>query len=292
MKKRCKFIELVAVVTVGGIMSLTMGCGGGSSTPASTSETRGVTALGTLEVNSGGTTKQTAVTAPVGSTLTLAGGTVLTDTNKLPIPAGTITTTVTLSTSASDLPAAAVTPVVPDVTTFLDIDLGPSKHINPPMAANMAVPDVAAGSLVDMYSFDSSTLTWTLEQADAPVASDGTVSVNIGHLSIWAAAKKGTLAIKGNPRTTVLVGNLYDFKPHVIASKTQSLTFSIINKPTWASFSTSTGELTGTPAAGDVGTTTGIVISVTDGTLTASLPPFNITVFPKPPTGSGGIGGP
>ncbi|MDP5192130.1 Ig-like domain-containing protein, partial [Rheinheimera baltica] len=39
-----------------------------------------------------------------------------------------------------------------------------------------------------------------------------------------------------------------------------------------------TGALTGTPVAADVGTTTGIVISVSDGTLSASLEPFNLEV--------------
>ncbi|MDP5192020.1 Ig-like domain-containing protein, partial [Rheinheimera baltica] len=50
------------------------------------------------------------------------------------------------------------------------------------------------------------------------------------------------------------------------------------NKPSWAAFNTTTGALTGTPVAADVGTTSGIVISVSDGTLSASLEPFNLEV--------------
>ena len=38
------------------------------------------------------------------------------------------------------------------------------------------------------------------------------------------------------------------------------------------------GRLSGTPGAADVGTTTGIVIAVTDGALTSSLAAFNVTV--------------
>jgi hypothetical protein len=57
------------------------------------------------------------------------------------------------------------------------------------------------------------------------------------------------------------------------------LTFSIANKPTWASFNTATGALTGTPANADAGISGGIVISVNDGTVTVALPAFEIEVI-------------
>ena len=50
------------------------------------------------------------------------------------------------------------------------------------------------------------------------------------------------------------------------------------NKPTWVTFSTSTGALTGTPGASNVGTSSGIVVTVSDASLSASLPAFSITV--------------
>ena len=43
-------------------------------------------------------------------------------------------------------------------------------------------------------------------------------------------------------------------------------------------FNTSTGALTGTPTNADVGATAGIVISVSDGELSAALPAFTLTV--------------
>jgi hypothetical protein len=58
----------------------------------------------------------------------------------------------------------------------------------------------------------------------------------------------------------------------------KSLTFSISNKPAWATFSASTGLLSGTPAAGAVGSYANIVISVSDGSASASLPAFSIIV--------------
>ena len=48
-------------------------------------------------------------------------------------------------------------------------------------------------------------------------------------------------------------------------------------KPT-ATSCTTTGRLSGTPAAANVGTTANIVISVSDGTASATLPAFSITV--------------
>ena len=58
-----------------------------------------------------------------------------------------------------------------------------------------------------------------------------------------------------------------------------SLTYSITNKPSWATFDGVTGVLMGTPSNSDVGTTTGIVISISDSELTALLAPFTIKVL-------------
>ena len=49
------------------------------------------------------------------------------------------------------------------------------------------------------------------------------------------------------------------------------LTFSIANKPDWASFDAATGLLNGTPPPAAVGTNSDITISVSDGQATASL---------------------
>jgi hypothetical protein len=56
------------------------------------------------------------------------------------------------------------------------------------------------------------------------------------------------------------------------------LTFSIANRPSWATFSTTTGQLQGTPTVANLGVYANIVISVSDGTATTSLPAFTLTV--------------
>ena len=54
--------------------------------------------------------------------------------------------------------------------------------------------------------------------------------------------------------------------------------FGIEAKPAWAMFNTTTGQMSGTPAAADAGTYRGIVVWVSDGKSQALLPAFDLTV--------------
>lgn len=90
--------------------------------------------------------------------------------------------------------------------------------------------------------------------------------------------------ISGTPVTSVVAGNAYRFTPTASDQQTTRLTFSIANKPAWASFSSSTGTLSGTPTAAQAGSYGNIVISVSDGALKSSLPAFGITVQAAPAT--------
>ena len=97
-----------------------------------------------------------------------------------------------------------------------------------------------------------------------------------------AVAESATIWIGGHPATNVVVGNYYKFRPwaadehHRYAIDQDKLTFSISGKPQWATFDTSTGELSGATQTSDVGTYANISISVSDGTSGASLAPFAI----------------
>ena len=84
--------------------------------------------------------------------------------------------------------------------------------------------------------------------------------------------------ISGNPATTVQVGGQYSFTPVASDPDGDLLTFSISGQPSWASFDASTGRLSGTPTASDVGSYANIVISVSDGDLSTSLMAFTISV--------------
>ena len=80
------------------------------------------------------------------------------------------------------------------------------------------------------------------------------------------------------PATSANAGTGYRFTPTASAPNGNALIFSIENIPSWAAFNAQSGTLSGTPAAADAGTYANIVISVSDGTSSASLAPFSITV--------------
>jgi hypothetical protein len=181
---------------------------------------------------------------------------------------------------------------------------------NAPTISGTAAPWVEAGS---QYSFtpvasDPQGLTLTFSIVNAP--SWATFNTNTGQLSgtphssdagtwgdILISVSDGTLSaslpafaiqvqtpgadtpsISGNPPTNVLVGNVYSFTPTASDPDGNPLTFSVTNLPSWASFNAGTGQLSGAPTSASVGTYADIVISVSNGSASASLPPFSIQV--------------
>ncbi|MCC2606356.1 Ig-like domain-containing protein [Planctobacterium marinum] len=111
--------------------------------------------------------------------------------------------------------------------------------------------------------------------------SDGIDTVSLAAFDLEVCAVCGNVAptISGLPATTVTEGVSYQFTPSASDVNGDTLTFSIVNQPAWTDFDSSTGTLSGTPGIADVGTTTGIVISVSDGEFSASLNAFSITVL-------------
>jgi len=89
-------------------------------------------------------------------------------------------------------------------------------------------------------------------------------------------------SIGGTPPASVVEGELYGFVPTASDPDGDALRFSISGKPAWATFTASSGLLSGIPPAGSAGTYSQVRISVSDGSSTASLPAFAITVTPKP----------
>lgn len=118
--------------------------------------------------------------------------------------------------------------------------------------------------------------------------SDGTKKVSLAPFSITVQAAPVTTAapvvtntapvITGTAPSSVLAGSAYSFQPTASDANGDALTFSIANAPSWAAFSTSTGRITGTPSAAQVGTYSAIVVTVSDGKTTTSLPAFSVTV--------------
>jgi hypothetical protein len=120
-------------------------------------------------------------------------------------------------------------------------------------------------------------------------ASDGVSSTALSTFAITASGSSGGTntppTITGTPSTTATVGTAYSFTPTAKDANGDKLTFSASNVPSWAKFSTTTGQLSGTPTA--AGTNSTIVIAVNDGKATTMLAPFSITVSSAPAGGSG-----
>jgi hypothetical protein len=122
------------------------------------------------------------------------------------------------------------------------------------------------------------------------MVTDGVSSASLTpSFTITVGASSGTTnsapTITGTPATTARVGTAYSFTPSAADANNDPLTFSIANKPAWATFSTSTGRLSGTPTT--TGTHSGVTIRVSDGKVTTSLPSFSLVVNPA----SGGTTG-
>ncbi|HKZ73947.1 MAG TPA: putative Ig domain-containing protein [Steroidobacteraceae bacterium] len=84
--------------------------------------------------------------------------------------------------------------------------------------------------------------------------------------------------ITGTPDVSILVGQQYTFQPQATDAENDPVTFTIANKPDWATFDTATGRLTGTPTAANIGVHESIEITVTDGRATSALPQFAVIV--------------
>ena len=109
--------------------------------------------------------------------------------------------------------------------------------------------------------------------------SDGRTSTSLAPFSITVeGAPNRPPTISGTPATSIRTGQSYSFRPNASDPDGQTLRFSVMNPPAWASFDVATGELAGIPGATQVGTYSNVVVSATDGQATATLAPFAITV--------------
>jgi hypothetical protein len=122
----------------------------------------------------------------------------------------------------------------------------------------------------------AATLSGCVDGSTATDSASGATTVAAGTSSTPAAPAGPT--ISGTPLTSVVVGNAYSFAPTTSDPSGAALTFNVKNAPSWATFNSATGELSGTPTAADVSTYSNVTIGVSDGTTSVSLPAFQIAV--------------
>lgn len=85
-------------------------------------------------------------------------------------------------------------------------------------------------------------------------------------------------AISGNAITAVVANSNYSFTPIASDADGDTLVFQIQNKPSWATFDTLSGKLSGTPTLAHTGDYPSITITVNDGKSSAALSAFSISV--------------
>jgi hypothetical protein len=108
---------------------------------------------------------------------------------------------------------------------------------------------------------------------------DGPNTVSLSPFSIYVAdapiESNSPPVISGTPPGEVVAKETYSFTPEASDPDNDSLLFSAVNKPAWASLDASSGRLYGTPDEADVGLYEGIV---SDGTANASTSSFTVAV--------------
>lgn len=111
-----------------------------------------------------------------------------------------------------------------------------------------------------------------------------TITVNDGTLlssntfNLDVAPTDDPTTIEGVPPVKATPGILYSFTPVVTNIDGDALSFSIVSKPSWATFNPATGVLSGIPKPQEHGNYNDIGIAVYDGTNTVTLPVFSVHV--------------
>jgi len=142
-------------------------------------------------------------------------------------------------------------------------------------ALNAALNGMAYRGNKDFFGQDAITVTTSdLGHTGKP----GTL-IDSDKLTVTVKNLNDTPTISGIPPVSVVEGNTYSFTPTAQDIDGDRLTFSILNKPSWATFDPNTGTLSGAPVETNIGIINDIVIQVSDGTETISLNPFSIEVI-------------
>lgn len=192
--------------------------------------------------------------------------------NLPPIIQGTPLTTVSAGTAYTFSPSAADPDS--DKLSFSATNLPTWASINKDTGSVTGTPSEADVGMSEQI---------VIEVSDAKaVAQLPSFRIQVASSATAGPPPNSPPTIAGSPANTATVGRVYVFTPVGDDVDDDELSYTIVNKPSWATFTAATGELRGTPAANNVGTTADIVISVSDGTETVALSPFSLEVVTTP----------
>lgn len=201
--------------------------------------------------------------------------------------------TLPLSFCAMTAEASSVVDPTISGTPPAAVNAGSAYSFTPTASANNgATLSFSSSNRPAWTTYDRTTghLGGTPTAADAGTYSGITISVYNG--SAWAELPPFSITVRvaptisGTPASSVSAGSTYNFTPTATANNGATLLFSSSNRPAWTTYDRTTGHLSGTPTAADVGTYSNISISVYNGSVWAVLPPFSITVI-ESQSGSG-----
>jgi Putative Ig domain/Right handed beta helix region len=139
---------------------------------------------------------------------------------------------------------------------------------------------VRSGKKVKTYNLRAFNLTVTNPNVNTPVPPQPTPIATPTPVVTPVPIANSVPTISGSLPGTVNVGDAFSFIPNAKDADNDILTYSITNKPAWATFDTNTGALTGIPTESDLGIYNTIVITVSDNKGgSASLAPFSPEVL-------------
>lgn len=125
------------------------------------------------------------------------------------------------------------------------------------------------------------------QNSDVGIWRDINITVSDGNVSVSKLFDIEVINVNDAPTITGVPRNILpatiDYKFTPIADDIDAnttLSFNIINLPSWAEFNSSSGEIKGNPSESEVGEFGNIVVGVTDGIESVYLDEFNITVTP------------
>ncbi|MDD1793448.1 Ig-like domain-containing protein [Enterovibrio sp. ZSDZ42] len=200
------------------------------------------------------------------------------------------------NTVATDLPFTVDTqqPTVTISSSLPTLDEGETAAVTFALSessSNFGLDKVAiTGGQLSSFSGSGTTFTATVEASSVDYVgisisvhmdefSDSSGNGNVAaSLTITPTTTNNAPTISGTPSVTADQNSAYSFIPTASDADDNPISFSIVNKPEWADFDAETGKLSGTPSQDDIGAYAGIIISVSDGADSTSLPSFDITV--------------
>jgi Putative Ig domain len=199
--------------------------------------------------------------------------------------------------SASAVHATTTDPLAISGTPPSKVVVGQKYSFTPTVSnPNKKSLKFAIDNMPTWMSFNTATGQLTGTPTAANVGWSGTMQIGVTDWVVWrdipgfsitvTAASGGTdtPTISGTPKTSVVAGSAYSFQPTAKDPDGKTLSFSVQNKPDWATFSISTGLLSGTPSTSQTGTYGDSIISASNGSASAALPGFNVAVTSSTPT--------